>query len=1296
MEDNYESKRTIEEVFNLETGKLITASAYFSKDEAIIIRDRRIQQEAITGIRKPKFVCPFCRQVVKISGRLTQRGQVSFFAHLHDSDDCEIKTDGTKSKEEIEALKYHGSRESDRHKELKWFIETFLGTERSKEIGVDNVKCEEVFKSKNPLLNWRKPDVYAELNGKRIVFELQLSTTFLSVIVARDIFYRLNDTYIIWVFNFDENEQYVNLENLMCKDIYYANKRNAFILDKEAQARSMEADELILKCIWFEPIVFNGKIVKTEKKEDYIKLSDLKFDEEEFKLYYKDADKLFLPFETDALAKRKKFEDEKKEWLKLIEEKTLAKQEEKRKEKEAKLEEEKELLNKTIQAVQEGIYPLTLIKKYSKWGFEANGLILIEPIYNYAEEFGGKDFTIVKRNRKFGCINKVGEETIPCIYHEIYPSLANCFIVRVDKQWLVVDINNNIIKEFEKKTKITPLNDMFYLANIKTKIPTKGWYGWYDKKVEYNAICDYKGDFVLGLDHFYIEKKSFSNFEYIVDYLSSINSIEEIKESTLYYLEVEKNDNSLLVVFFNLECFSRGLVHICNSDRWGMLNIKGEKILDCKFDAKVEEMESLLWAKQNGFWGCYDKKGIEIQSPKYSTYNYTKNKGAIKVEQKSLFGFLDLEGKEVVSCQFTNIDDEEYNYYRVEKDALIGYLDHDLNLVLPCKYQELSQKTDKRRALKAKVENLWGYIVLGSTKYTDGTEIIPCIYEEIFSFNQGYAIVKRNGFLGCVNNQGEEVVDCQYDDMFDVYNNESVVVRGKLYGIVNTEGEEVLGCDYDDIVYFYYDTYIIKKNGLWGLCFEGGKVALETEYDFISCFISTDDIKNNQLENEDLWSSNDDNLFPLGEELIRIKKKGKWGLLDSSLEFIVPCIYDRILEKHGNYIVVESDGKFGVIDIKGNVIISVENEKIIFYKEGKVLIQKNELCGCVDCNTGDMVIPFMFDYIETIKNNLFKVFKGTKVGLYNDRGEIILDCKYDDNFTLELESIKTSLDGKIGLVDWNGNILIDFKYEELLERTNEYWICCNKKWGVIGTDGEDILKPLYEQIINAINWKEERIYRVISNNKQGLVRKNNEILIPIEYHKIEIFDKNFLVKNKQKYGLYLDSGKKIIPCDYDKIIAITENLFKVKENEFYGLYNRLGNKVVPPEYDSIELSHRYNDSRLYIKHQGMFGYYDPNKEFLLKPLYHFAEKEKDGLIKVRLDNKWGCIDKEGNIVIQIIYDELQDFFKGKTTIRKNGERIKVFGLARYKKGKKRGYVDKQGKEYWQYWKDERDFRKSRW
>src|ERR1700676_703003 len=96
----FESKRTIEEVLDLETGEIILSNEFFKQPEDKIIYFRRVQQESISGIRDAKFVCIYCRQIVKISGKPTQRGVVSFFAHLYDSEECEIKTNGNYSKEE--------------------------------------------------------------------------------------------------------------------------------------------------------------------------------------------------------------------------------------------------------------------------------------------------------------------------------------------------------------------------------------------------------------------------------------------------------------------------------------------------------------------------------------------------------------------------------------------------------------------------------------------------------------------------------------------------------------------------------------------------------------------------------------------------------------------------------------------------------------------------------------------------------------------------------------------------------------------------------------------------------------------------------------------------------------------------------------------------------------------------------------------------------------------------------------------------------------------------------------------
>lgn len=366
--NDYKPKRTIEEALDLETGEIILSKEFFKNEESTLIHFRRLQQEAIIGLRKPKYVCPYCYQLLKISGKSTQRGIVSFFAHLYDSDDCEIKTNGEYSKEEIEARKYAGIKESQRHIDLKNEIFQALITDESKSLGIENVALEKRLKSKNPFLNWRQPDVYSEYGDKKLVFELQLSTTFLSIIVARDIFYRLNNTFIIWVFNFSSNQEYVNLDNLMCKDIYYSNKRNAFIFDEKARERTKKEGVLVLLCIWYEPDVQDGTVVtdKPKRHEKYIKITDLMFDEETFKPYYFDADGLFARFYPEELIYRKKKDEESKKWLERLEKTALLKFEKKRLEQELQEKRHKDKLNRIIEGIKIGTHKLSPTQKKGK------------------------------------------------------------------------------------------------------------------------------------------------------------------------------------------------------------------------------------------------------------------------------------------------------------------------------------------------------------------------------------------------------------------------------------------------------------------------------------------------------------------------------------------------------------------------------------------------------------------------------------------------------------------------------------------------------------------------------------------------------------------------------------------------------------------------------------------------------------------------------------------------------------------------------------------------------------------
>jgi hypothetical protein len=184
------NKRTIEFVLNKEDGSTVHADIFFVKPENEVFKYRNELQKAIKGIREPLFVCYFCGQNIKINGG-GQTKKVLHFAHKRDSDFCYIKTDNNFSRLEILRVKYNGAKESPLHFETKNLIKEFIESNND----FSNIKIEKVLKSNTNYLEWKKPDISATYKKVEVVFEIQLSTTFLSVIVDREHFYKENQSY---------------------------------------------------------------------------------------------------------------------------------------------------------------------------------------------------------------------------------------------------------------------------------------------------------------------------------------------------------------------------------------------------------------------------------------------------------------------------------------------------------------------------------------------------------------------------------------------------------------------------------------------------------------------------------------------------------------------------------------------------------------------------------------------------------------------------------------------------------------------------------------------------------------------------------------------------------------------------------------------------------------------------------------------------------------------------------------------------------------------------------------------
>lgn len=277
-----ELKRTIIDLLNLDTEKAESALVLISPyDDEPNFKLRRLIEERIQA-DNPLYACNSCGQsVVFRCHRLQHNGKHAFyFKHLSSSGDCPIKTGSTLTKDEIRCMKYNGAKESRTHFEIK----NYLADQLRKDDRFTKVEVEPVIKGTGSWSKeWKKPDVSALFNGKPVVFEIQLSTTFLDVIVSREVFYLNKGMPIFWIFNNLNPESARATE----KDVFFNNKSNALSINEKSKELSLNDGRLVFTGLFKKPY-FDPKTNTIEETWDEmpVKFDDIKFDSLTHKPYF--------------------------------------------------------------------------------------------------------------------------------------------------------------------------------------------------------------------------------------------------------------------------------------------------------------------------------------------------------------------------------------------------------------------------------------------------------------------------------------------------------------------------------------------------------------------------------------------------------------------------------------------------------------------------------------------------------------------------------------------------------------------------------------------------------------------------------------------------------------------------------------------------------------------------------------------------------------------------------------------------------------------------------------------------
>lgn len=409
---------------------------------------------------------------------------------------------------------------------------------------------------------------------------------------------------------------------------------------------------------------------------------------------------------------------------------------------------------------------------------------------------------------------------------------------------------------------------------------------------------------------------------------------------------------------------------------------------------------------------------------------------------------------------------------------------------------------------------------------------------------------------------------------------------------------------------------------------------------------------------------------------------GKWGVIDSNGTIIIEptmeelitipdnktdlfiCTYD-VDYTNQTYQTKVLNAKQKELFEKYDLVEAIENHdknNILWYEEGVLKVKKGNKYGLINY-AGKEMLPVEYDEIqalEGVKNSLL-LLKEDKLGLCDNKGRIVINPEYEEIQAINEEYqngyIVSKNQGQYGIMDFNGKVILETKYEKIKQITgnNKYVVTKDGKTIVIDKDENIIINGGFDDIVQ-IN-KDNMIF--VKNNKYGAFNTQGEQIIKPEYQELSYtFGDYYIAKNSGKYGIITQEEVKV-PFEYASISyrkgADFLELEKANEMNTIVLNSEL-EKVVEGIISEVNLEKGY----LRIRVGDEYKYY--NVKFEEKTAQEILTNNT--LFLSKKDGKYGYVDKEGNVVVDYIYED--------------GLEQNEFGYVAVKKDGKWGALDKTG------------------
>lgn len=595
-----------------------------------------------------------------------------------------------------------------------------------------------------------------------------------------------------------------------------------------------------------------------------------------------------------------------------------------------------------------------------------------------------------------------------------------------------------------------------------------------------------------------------------------------------------------------------------------------------------------------------------------------------------------------------------------------GAVDKNGKIVIPLQYTRIRNFSEN----KAFATNKNGKLCLISTNGTIIKEFDT--YSDGETFRGGYAIVTAGDKKGLINSSGKEILSpldgyiyhTTNPDVFEI----SSSIWGNKSGLFMANTGLLIKHKFNKIIEIKKDHFKVKVDRQIGECLID-----------LSGFVFVE--KDGKRTTFPGWCEGvkylKDNIF------IGRADDGRWGLLDGTGETIFKPTFDNIGELDNGFYKITSNGLMGVISGEGNIVLKPEWKQVFlsdgYYVVSKIIVvdySKSERYGLVDFE-GKVILETKYKAISILRKGLYKVKETNSWSIFNNEGKLTNET-FDDVY-MEDNYIAVSKNGLNGWLNDHG--------EKVIKSDDGNFINLPSKF----TCGGDFKDGIAKVFVNGYENLVDKYFNIVIRNENQIIKigKNIDYLVSKDKNG------NYLFVSENKYGLINHIGEILIEAKYLYLSPLAGELYiaGIKKNDYgyltYGVIDTNNKVVLSLEYYNIkpfggkiprshwghvteQVETPEEAQHWYIQKNG-YGLIDRNGNVCIQPIYEDIQKI-DRCFLVKENNKYGLMSSEYNIVCNPKYSSIVSIGNGLwkvsiVTSQTSKNKSELFGI-----------IDSDGKE----------------